>query len=177
MVEAATAIIGEIPYKHYTFLVIGPGGGGLEHLNSTALTMSGGGVAMANPTAYKNWLSFVAHEYFHLYNVKRIRPVALGPFDYDKENYTNMLWVSEGFTVYYEYLILLRAGLLTRDDVLDRFRSTIARYENVPGHLFQSAAASSFDTWIQFFNRSENVANTTISYYDKGAGARTSARP
>jgi len=71
--------------------------------------------------------------------------------------------------VYYEYLILLRAGLLTRDDVLDRFRSTIARYENVPGRLFQSAAASSFDTWIQFFNRSENAANTTISYYDKGA--------
>jgi predicted metalloprotease with PDZ domain len=169
MVEAATAIIGEIPYKHYTFLVIGPGGGGLEHLNSTALTMSGGNVAMANPAAYKNWLSFVAHEYFHLYNVKRIRPVALGPFDYDKENYTNMLWMSEGFTVYYEYLILLRAGLLTRDDVLDRFRSTIARYENVPGRLFQSAAASSFDTWIQFFNRSENAANTTISYYDKGA--------
>jgi predicted metalloprotease with PDZ domain len=77
--------------------------------------------------------------------------------------------VSEGFTVYYEYLILLRAGLLTRDDVLDRFRSTIARYEDVPGRLFQSASASSFDTWIQFFNRSENAANTTISYYDKGA--------
>jgi predicted metalloprotease with PDZ domain len=168
MVEAATAVIGDIPYKHYSFLLIGPGGGGLEHLNSTALT-SGGGVPRTNPAAYKNWLSFVAHEYFHLYNVKRIRPIALGPFDYDKENYTNMLWVSEGITVYYEHLILLRAGLLTREDVLDRLRSTIARYENVPGRLFQSATASSFDTWIQFFNRSENASNTTISYYDKGA--------
>ncbi|MGA2585528.1 MAG: PDZ domain-containing protein [Candidatus Aminicenantales bacterium] len=167
MVEAAAALIGEIPYRRYVFLGIGPGGGGLEHLNSVALTLNAAG--LSSPAGYKSFLSFVSHEFFHLYNVKRIRPIALGPFDYDRENYTNMLWVAEGFTVYYEDLILNRAGLLGRDEILERFRSTIARFENAPGHLVQSATQSSFDTWIQFFNRNENAANTTISYYDKGA--------
>jgi len=167
MVESAVALIGDIPYKHYTFLMIGPGGGGLEHLNSTALTFNSG--SFENPAGYKRWLSFAAHEFFHLYNVKRIRPIALGHFEYDKENYTTMLWVSEGFTSYYQELILNRAGILTRGEVLDRLASTIGAYENIPGHLFQSAAASSFDTWIQYFSRSENSANTTISYYNKGA--------
>ena len=168
MVETAVAMFGEIPYRHYTFLMIGPGGGGLEHLNSTALTFNA--ASLNNPSGYKRWLSFVSHEYFHHFNVKRIRPISLGPFDYDKENYTNMLWVSEGFTVYYQDLILNRTGLLSRDEVLDRFRSVIARYENAPGHLFQSANESSFDTWMKFFSRGGNTANTTISYYDKGAG-------
>jgi len=167
MAEAAVAIIGEIPYRHYTFLMIGPGGGGLEHLNSAALTFNAS--ALSTPAGYKNWLSFVSHEFFHLYNVKRIRPVALGPFDYDRENYTDMLWVSEGFTSYYEDVILSRAGLLTRDEYLERARSNIVNYESIPGHLFQSASESSFDTWIQFFSRGPNAANTTISYYDKGA--------
>ena len=167
MVEAAVAVVGEIPYRHYTFLAIGPGGGGLEHTNSTAVTLNPS--SLNSPEGYKRWLSFISHEFFHLYNVKTIRPVALGPFDYDRENYTNMLWVSEGLSVYYEDLILNRAGLLTRDEVLERFRANIARYENVPGHLFQSATEASFDTWIQYFNRGENAANTTISYSDKGA--------
>jgi predicted metalloprotease with PDZ domain len=79
-----------------------------------------------------------------------------------------MLWVSEGITVYYEYLILNRAGLMTRDDCLERLRRSIANYENIPGHLFQSAREASFDTWIQFFSRGDNARNTTISYYDKG---------
>jgi predicted metalloprotease with PDZ domain len=168
MVEAAVAMFREIPYRHYTFLLIGPGGGGLEHLNSAALTFNA--ASLSNPSGYKRWLSFVSHEYFHHFNVKRIRPISLGPFDYDKENYTNMLWVSEGITVYYEDLILNRAGLLSRDEVLGRFGSTVARYENAPGHLFQSATESSFDTWMKFFGRGGNLANTTISYYDKGAG-------
>jgi len=167
MVEAAAALIGEIPYRRYVFLAIGPGGGGLEHLNSVALTLNAAGLGSA--AGYKSFLSFVSHEFFHLYNVKRIRPIALGPFDYERENYTNMLWMAEGFTVYYEDLILNRAGLLGRDEILERFRSSIARFENAPGHLYQSAVQSSFDTWIQFFNRSENAVNTTISYYDKGA--------
>jgi len=167
IVEAAVALIGEIPYRHYTFISIGPGGGGLEHSNSVALTFDGS--SLNRPEGNTRWLSFVSHEFYHLYNVKRIRPLALGPFDYDKENYTHMLWVAEGFSVYYEDLILNRAGLLSRDEFLDRVRSTVARYENVPGHLFQSATESSFDTWIQFFNRGGNSANTTISYYDKGA--------
>jgi predicted metalloprotease with PDZ domain len=167
MVESAVAIFDDIPYKRYAFLAIGPGGGGIEHLNSTALAFNGAG--LDNPAAYTGWLCFVAHEYFHNYNVKRIRPIALGPFDYDRENYTRMLWVSEGFTSYYEYLVLNRAGLLPRDKVLEMMSGTIARYENVPGRLHQSATEASFDTWIQFFNRGENAANTTISYYDKGA--------
>ncbi|MDO9066313.1 MAG: PDZ domain-containing protein, partial [Chloroflexota bacterium] len=95
-------------------------------------------------------------------------PIALGPFDYDKENYTTMLWFSEGVTSYYENIILNRAGLFNRIDVLGEFKASIANYENIPGHLFQSAAQSSFDAWILFFNRSENAQNTTISYYDKG---------
>jgi len=167
MVESAVALIGEIPYRHYTFLAIGPGGGGLEHLNSTALTFNAAG--LTSPAGYKRWLSFVSHEYFHHYNVKRIRPIALGPFDYDRENYTNLLWVSEGISVYYEDVILNRAGLLSRDEVLERFQSSIARFENGSGHLFQSATESSFDTWMKFFSRGGNTANTTISYYEKGA--------
>jgi predicted metalloprotease with PDZ domain len=167
MVESAVSLFGEIPYRHYVFLSIGPGGGGLEHLNSVALTFNA--ASLSTPAGYKNFLSFISHEYFHNFNVKRIRPIALGPFDYDRENFTNLLWVSEGITVYYEDIVLNRAGLLGRDEVLERFRSSIARYENSPGHLFQSATQSSFDTWIRFFNRGGNAANTTISYYDKGA--------
>jgi predicted metalloprotease with PDZ domain len=167
MIESAATLMGDIPYSRYAFMIIGPGGGGLEHLNSTALTFGGG--AMTTRAAYVRWLTFVTHEYFHHYNVKRIRPIALGPFDYDRENYTNMLWVSEGFTVYYEDLVLNRAGLLDRKEVLQRAGETIARFENAPGHAFQSATESSYDTWIKFFTRTPNLATTTISYYDKGA--------
>jgi predicted metalloprotease with PDZ domain len=167
MVESAVRIIGEIPYRHYTFLAMGNGGGGIEHLTSTAMMFNGS--TLSDPAGYSRWLSFVAHEYFHTYNVKRIRPIALGPFDYDKENYTDMLWVSEGFTVYYEDLILVRAGLMTRDQYFERVQKNIQHYENSPGHLIQSAAESSFDTWIKGMNRGEYFSNTTISYYDKGA--------
>lgn len=167
VVEGSVMMIGEVPYKHYTFIMMERGGGGLEHLNSMAVFYNPSG--LNNPNSYKGWLSFIAHEYYHLYNVKRIRPIALGPFDYDIENYTNMLWVSEGFTVYYEYVILRRVGLLTRDDFFDRVRRFISSYENRPGRLFQSATESSFDTWMKFFSRNENSANTTISYYNKGA--------
>ncbi len=168
IVESAASLIGEIPYTHYAFLAIGPGGGGLEHANSAALSFTAAGT-MSSPSAYRRWLEFVAHEFFHLYNVKRIRPIALGPFDYDRENYTTMLWMSEGFTSYYESLILRRTGLITREDVFDDMRRNIVGYENGTGHRFQSAAASSFDTWLDFYNRSGNAAATTISYYDKGA--------
>lgn len=93
----------------------------------------------------------------------------MGPFDYDRENYTRMLWVAEGFTSYYEDLILKRAGLISRDDVFEAARANIASYENIPGHHFQSAAEASFDTWLHPFGRGDNSANTAISYYDKGA--------
>ena len=167
VVEAAVELIGEIPYRHYTFIMMDQGGGGLEHLNSMAVFSNAAG--WDNPRSYSGWLSFIAHEYYHLYNVKRIRPIALGPFDYDRENYTTMLWVSEGISVYYQDLILNRAGLLGRDDYFEKVRRFIRGFENRPGRLFQSAAEASFDTWMKFFSRSENSANTTISYYSKGA--------
>ncbi|WP_342332643.1 peptidase M61 [Pedobacter sp. FW305-3-2-15-E-R2A2] len=167
IVTAATDIMVEIPYQHYTFIIMGPGQGGLEHRNSTAV-FSSPGYMMETKAAYNGWLSFLAHEYFHLYNIKAIRPLALGPFNYDKENLTRMLWVSEGFTVYYEYIVLYRAGLLSKEEFLDAISAVIRNYENVPGSLVQSATESSFDTWIQFFNRNENASKTTISYYDKG---------
>ncbi|AOM76404.1 M61 family metallopeptidase [Pedobacter steynii] len=167
IVTSATDLMGHIPYKHYTFIIMGPGQGGLEHRNSTAV-FSSASYMMKTKESYDRWLSFLAHEYFHLYNIKAIRPLSLGPFNYDKENLTRMLWVSEGFTVYYEYVILNRAGLLNRDEFLKVISKTIRNYENIPGHLLQSATEASFDTWIQFFNRNDNASNTTISYYDKG---------
>lgn len=167
VVEATVELIGEIPYRHYTFIMMDQGGGGLEHLNSMAVFANAAG--WADPRSYTGWLSFIAHEYYHLYNVKRIRPIALGPFDYDRENYTTLLWVSEGISVYYQDLILNRAGLLDREDYFAKVRRFIRGYENRPGRLFQSAAEASFDTWMKFFSRSENSANTTISYYNKGA--------
>jgi predicted metalloprotease with PDZ domain len=140
--------------------------GGLEHTNSMAVFTNR--LDLNSTELSDGWLSFIAHEFFHLYNVKTIRPVALGPFDYDEENYTNMLWLSEGGTVYYEDLILNRAGFFSREDMFRELKTSISNYENIPGHVFQSVAQSSYDTWMLFFNRSENASNTTISYYDKG---------
>ena len=167
IIESSVSMMGDLPYKHYSFIVIGPGGGGLEHLNSQAITLSPG--SLSTPASIKRLQSFLAHEYFHHYNVKRIRPIVLGPFDYDRENLTNMLWVSEGITVFYEAVVLYRAGLITQEEFLEHFRSNISRYENVPGRLHQSATESSYNTWLQFFSRNPNSSNTTISYYDKGA--------
>lgn len=168
VIEAGIEVIGDIPYKHYTFLGIGPGRGGIEHANSAAVSFS---VKTEPDRATRiRLLSFLAHEYFHHYNVKRIRPIALGPFDYSRENTTNMLWVSEGFTSYYEYLMLARAGLMTLQEVLDQMGRTIASVENNTGRLFQSATESSRLSWSQgpFGGRGTGVRKT-ISYYDKGA--------
>lgn len=168
VVEAATTLMGDIPYKHYSFITIGSFGGGLEHSNSCVLSCTNPVADTSNIERYKGWLNFVTHEYFHLYNVKSIRPVALGPFDYDNECYTNMLWVSEGFTVYYEYLIMNRAGLLTRDECLKYLTESIKGYEDRPGNLMEPATLSSYDAWIHFFDPSGDARNNTISYYDKG---------
>jgi len=168
IIRAGSNIIGDIPYTHYTFLSIGQGGGGIEHLNSASLSFSGG-EGFNTPDARKKLYSFIAHEYFHNYNVKRIRPVELGPFDYSKENHTDMLWVSEGFTVYYEYMIVRHAGLMDNDDVLNSFAANIQNYENKPGRLYQSATQASWDTWSDGpFGRTGDEENKTISYYDKG---------
>ncbi|MBN1360732.1 MAG: M61 family metallopeptidase [Sedimentisphaerales bacterium] len=167
MVEAAVSIIGDIPYRHYTFIMMGPGRGGLEHQNSMAVFTEL--PDLDDPGDYQGWLGFIAHEFFHLYNVKAIRPIALGPFDYDRENYANLLWLSEGGTVYYQNLILNRAGFMSREDCLEQFQRSIANYENIAGHEYQSATQASFDVWLHFLRRGGDSANTTISYYDKGA--------
>ena len=168
IVENASTIINDIPYSHYSFLAIGPGGGGIEHLNSASLSFSNG-EGFNTREGKKRLYHFIAHEYFHHYNVKRIRPIELGPFDYSRENHTNMLWVSEGFTVYYEYLIVRHAGLTTDEDVLKAIAVNIANYENKPGHLFQSATQASYETWSDGpFGRTGDEVNKTISYYDKG---------
>lgn len=168
VVEAAATLMGDIPYKQYSFITIGSFGGGLEHSNSCVLSCTNPVADTSNLERYKGWLNFVTHEYFHLYNVKSIRPIALGPFDYDNECYTNMLWVSEGFTVYYEYLIMNRAGLLNRDECLKCLTESIKGYEDKPGNQMESATLSSYDAWIHFFDPSSDARNNTISYYDKG---------
>lgn len=166
IVTAATNIFGEVPYRHYTFLMMGRGGGGIEHTNSSANQFDG--ESLTKPAGYLRWLSFIAHEYFHNFNVKRIRPLALGPFDYDQENLTDLLWVSEGLSVYYQDLLLVRAGLMSREQYLDKMAAAIATFENASGRNYQSATEASLNTW----NSGSGVAgdrNTTISYYNNGA--------
>jgi predicted metalloprotease with PDZ domain len=166
MVTAATQLMGDVPYKHYTFLMMGRGGGGIEHSNSSSNQFDG--TTLSTPAGYLRWLSFICHEYFHNFNVKRIRPLALGPFDYDQENLTNMLWVSEGLSVYYQDLVLVRAGLMTKTQYLDKIAAAIGSFDNASGHHYQSATESSWNTW----NTGSGIGgdrNTTISYYNNGA--------
>ncbi|MGC4036984.1 MAG: hypothetical protein QM764_13585 [Chitinophagaceae bacterium] len=167
IVTAGSGIIGDIPYNHYSFLAIGPGGGGIEHLNSTSVAFSGDGLNTKEGRI--RMYNFLAHEYFHHYNVKRIRPIELGPFDYDNGSKTKMLWLSEGITVYYEYIILKRAGLTNDEDVLTGFQNSIKEYEDKPGRQFQTSAEASYSTWDQGpFGRTGDDVNKTISEYDKG---------
>ncbi len=166
-VEAAVNIIGDIPYKQYTFIGIGPGRGGIEHLNNTTVSFDGNG--LNKPEAMNRILNFLAHEYFHHYNVKRIRPYELGPFDYDKGNRTNLLWISEGLSVYYEYLIVKRAGLANASTLFSNFNGNLNNVENNPGRLFQSLQQASYRTWSDGpFGTQGNEKGKTISYYDKG---------
>lgn len=166
MVTAATDLMGDIPYERYAFISIGPGGGGLEHLNSQLITFDA--AKMADPVEYRRTFRFITHEYFHHFNVKRIRPIALGPFDYDRENYTRMLWVSEGITVYYEDLLLVRNGFTPREEYLELLGRGLSAYESSPGRRFQSPSESSFDSWFGYFDRNEHLRNTTVSPYDSG---------
>ena len=165
MISASTSLMRGIPYDHYCFLFLGPGGGGLEHLNSQASF----GISFRNRerNSYLSLLSFVTHEFFHSYNVKTIRPIELGPFDYDKEVFTSGLWISEGFTCYYEPLLLRRAGIMTAEEALRKHNSAIKTVENAEGKMHMSLRQSSYDIWLNFFNRSAN-GNTRISYYNKG---------
>lgn len=167
--DEATKVIGEHPCKHYTFIVVNAtnGSGGLEHANSCVLHTSRN--VYTNEGQYKNFLGLVAHEYFHLWNVKRIRPIELGPFDYDNENYTSMLWISEGFTSYYDDLICQRAGILSSDRIIEISASNINTIENLPGNQIQPVCESSFDAWIKYYRSNENSNNSTTNYYSKGS--------
>ena len=168
IVEAEVSLFGEIPYHDYTFILHlrSAGGGGLEHLNSTALGFRRSNFATEN--GYQDFWSLVAHEFFHLWNVKRIRPDALGPFDYTKENYTRLLWVAEGITEYYGNLMVRRAGLMTDTAYLAHLAKQIQDFQNTPGRMEMSAEEASFDAWIKFYRPDENSVNSSISYYDKG---------
>jgi len=187
IVETQVEVMGgEIPYRDYTFILHlrANAGGGLEHLNSTALgyprfgfkIQTGDRATSASPAAtttperdYRGFLGLVSHEFFHLWNVKRIRPDALGPFDYTKENYTKLLWVAEGITDYYADLLVRRAGLITENEYLTATARAIQNLQNTPGRKEQTVEDSSFDTWIKFYRQDENSINSQISYYDKGA--------
>lgn len=168
VVEEAVEVMGELPVDRYVFIVhnLERGGGGLEHLNSTTLQTSRWNYG--TESGYTGFLSLVAHEYFHLWNVKRLRPEPLGPFDYNNENYTRLLWVSEGITSYYDDLIVRRAGFTSPDRYLNIVAGSINSVENTPGNKIQPVAESSFDAWIKYYRRNENSNNAEVSYYTKG---------
>lgn len=169
IVEEATSIFGVNPNKRYVFIVHNyqSGGGGLEHLNSTVLGASRNGYQTER--SYVGFLGLVAHEYFHLWHVKRLRPAELGPFDYDAENYTSALWIMEGFTAYYDNLLLRRCGFLNENGYLQALSNDVNTVENRPGNDVQPVALASFDAWIKYYRPDENSANTSVSYYNKGA--------
>ena len=159
---------GFLPYEKYLFLnLLTESGGGLEHKNSTVLMASRW--ATRTRRSYNNWLDLASHEYFHVWNVKRLRPVELGPFDYENEVQTKNLWIAEGVTEYYADLTLHRAGLITRDEYLDSVSDRIEELQTTPGRLVQSAEMASFDAWIKYYRPDENSINTAVSYYTKGS--------
>lgn len=167
IVEAATAVFGQNPNKEYVFIIhnVTNGQGGLEHTNSTTLSVNRWSYTGSD---YLGFLSLVAHEYFHLWNVKRLRPRELGPFNYDSENYTSLLWVMEGFTSYYDELLLRRAGFYTEEEYLQKINSALNYVEGSEGARIQPVAHASFDAWIKAYRPNENSANTTMTYYTRG---------
>jgi predicted metalloprotease with PDZ domain len=168
IVEAGRKAMGPFLYPHYYFLnMVVDAGGGLEHKNSF-LTMSSRYTTRTH-RSYMNWLSLVAHEYFHNWNVKRLRPVELGPFDYETENYVKTLWVAEGFTDYYADVLVRRAGLSSVEEYFDALSGQIEAVQTRPGRQVTAVDMASYDTWIKQYRPDENTPNTTIDYYPKGA--------
>lgn len=163
-VKSATKLMDDIPYEEYTFIAIGQGMGGIEHLNNTTISFDGN--QLTDDQSMTGMMNFLTHEYFHNFNVKRIRPVELGPFDYNNGNRTNLLWISEGLTVYYEYLIMRRAGLSDLQTLLSSFEAHINHVQNNPGRLYQSLYESSYATWNE--GPFGNQSGKSISYYQKG---------
>jgi predicted metalloprotease with PDZ domain len=184
IVEEYKSMWGGLPYDKYVFFnMLVESGGGLEHRNSVWMNSSRWAYGntsdpvteTADPTAGRfrrpsraGWLGLVSHEYFHLWNVKRLRPIELGPFDYENEVYTGSLWVAEGFTSYYAPLALTRAGLTSQDACLRAFSSSIGQLQATPGRLVLPLASASYDAWIKLYRPNENSPNSAISYYTKG---------
>jgi predicted metalloprotease with PDZ domain len=168
IVETAIQMMGaRADYPHYYFLnMLVEAGGGLEHANS-CIVMAGRLVSRTR-RAYVGYLMLLAHEFFHAWHGKRLRPVELGPFDYEREVYTHALWIVEGFTDYYGALLVARAGLATTEEYLGELSSTIEVVQATAGRLVTSAATASFDAWIKQYRPDENTPNTTINYYAKG---------
>jgi predicted metalloprotease with PDZ domain len=169
IVAAQRDVFGDLPYGRYVFLIhcYSIGSGGTEHWNSTIMGCRPG--AFDTPETYRRFLGLVSHEMFHTWNVKRLRPAGLVPYEYQRENYTNLLWVAEGTTSYYDDLTLARTGLMKVSDYLDGIGGMLENQRLRPGDSVQSAEASSFDAWIKYNKETPDSANSTISFYDKGA--------
>jgi predicted metalloprotease with PDZ domain len=163
------------PHQRYAFLLaaVDDGYGGLEHQFSTALMCKRADLPRQGNTkpheGYLDLLGLISHEYFHTWNVKRMRPTEFTRYDYTQENYTSLLWFFEGFTSYYDDVLLVRAGLLSPDDYLKRLTKTLAQVAVTPGRKVQSVAQASFDAWVKYYRPDENSANCTVSYYTKGS--------
>jgi predicted metalloprotease with PDZ domain len=163
------------PMARYVFLVtaVGEGYGGLEHRASTALLCSRNDLPAPGMNGmsegYRTFLGLCSHEYFHTWNVKRIKPASFTPYDLNRENYTSLLWAFEGFTSYYDDLALLRSGAIEPKDWLELTAKTISNIQRTPGRHRQSLADSSFDAWHKFYRPDENTPNAIVSYYAKGA--------
>ena len=170
---------GKPPFKHYLFMLnaVGDGYGGLEHRASTALICARRDLPRHDSPAsaarvgdgYVTLLGLISHEYFHAWNVKRLRPAEFTRYDYQSENYTRLLWFFEGFTSYYDDLLLRRAGLIDDAAYLKLLTKTINQVLQAPGRHVQSVAQASFDAWVRYYRPDENTPNSTISYYTKGA--------
>jgi predicted metalloprotease with PDZ domain len=168
IVEVEATIFGGLPYEEYIFLLhLSPsGGGGLEHKNCCSLLYPR--FNFQGREKHNRFMQLVAHEFFHLWNVKRIRPAALEKFDYDRENYTPSLWFSEGTTSYYDLLIPLRAGIYDEHEFLAELSKEITRFLTTPGRLVQPLSESSLDAWIKLYRPDANSSNSQMSYYLKG---------
>ena len=163
------------PMDRYVFMTVavGDGYGGLEHRASTALICSRADLPVRGKEAmtdgYRTFLGLCSHEYFHTWNVKRIKPAAFAPYDLTEENYTTLLWLFEGFTSYYDDLVLVRSGIISRDEYLTLVGKTVGGVLRGSGRRKQSVAESSFDTWIKYYRQDENAPNAIVSYYTKGS--------
>ena len=167
IVSAATRMMGDVPYDNYCLIHMGKGAGGLEHQNSQAC-YTDGTYHFASRREHVKFLAFVAHEYFHLYNVKCIRPAELWPIDYNREAVTPMLWVSEGLTCYYEFRLLQEAGITTTDEALELISTYFGLYAPYQGQHHMSLRQSSYDIWLNFMNQDDNYRDVRINYYFKG---------